>query len=55
MATKEITWTKPMFKRFKKAYADAVAAQQANFVFDGHDFLVSYSKYLIEYLESKLG
>lgn len=49
----EIKWTLPMFKRFKKAYAEAVEARQVQFVFDGHDFLVSYSKYLIEYLDGK--
>jgi hypothetical protein len=51
---KMINWTRPMLERFKKEYQKAVAAKKDTFVFDGNEFVVSYAKYLIEYLESKL-
>ncbi len=50
-----IQWTPLMFKAFKKAFDAACKANVEQFVFDGHDFLTAYAKYLIEYLEPKLG
>lgn len=49
-----ITWTRPKLERFKKDYADAVSRAAEEFTFEGHPFLVSYSKYLIEFLEGRL-
>lgn len=43
-----IAWTRPMLQRFKKAYQ---ACQGDRFMFDGHEFVKGYAKYLIEYLE----
>lgn len=56
MADVMINWTRPMLERFKKAYSAALekGGKDSTFVFDGHEFLVSYAKYLIEYLETKL-
>lgn len=51
---KMISWTRPMLERFKKEYQKAVAAKTDTFIFDGNEFVVSYAKYLIEYLETKL-
>lgn len=50
-----VTWTTPKLQLFKKAYKQAIKSGQEMFVFEGHDFLVPYSKYLIEYLEERLG
>lgn len=50
-----INWTRPMLERFKVAYAEAAkAGKDAVFNFDGHDFVVGYAKYLIEYLDGNL-
>lgn len=43
-----ITWTTYKLKRFKHAYAECTTDR---FVFEGHEFLKDYAKYLIEYLE----
>lgn len=51
---KTITWDRPMLKRFKDALSDALGQSSTTFVFDGHEFVISYAKYLIEYLESRL-
>jgi hypothetical protein len=48
-----ISWTPDMLKRFKKKYEAERAAGHDQFNFDGHDFVVAYAKYLIEYLESQ--
>lgn len=40
-------------KRLKAAYEKA--APGAVFEFDGHEYLKEYAKYLIEYLEGRLG
>lgn len=52
-----INWDRPMLERFKKVYNKTVEEKktaQDTFMFDGHEFVVGYSKYLIEYLEDKL-
>jgi hypothetical protein len=48
-----ITWTPDMLARFKPVYKRALKEQgkDATFEFDGHQFLVAYAGYLIEYLE----
>lgn len=38
-------------KALKKAYKKAVKLGQESFHFDSQEMLVSYAKYLIEYLE----
>ena len=49
-----IQWTRPMLKRFKKAFAQAVIEQNTKegvFNFDGREFLIAYAAYLIEHLD----
>lgn len=41
-------------KRLKKEYEKAVKDKKEVFVFEGHELLTSYAKYLIEYAETKL-
>ena len=41
------------FRRLKDEYEKALAQEKEQFVFDKQVLLVSYAKYLIEYLESK--
>ena len=43
-----------MLERFKVAQQAAVSMNADTFVFDGHEFVVSYAKYLIEYLNEIL-
>lgn len=45
-----ITWTPEMLARFKKAHAKAKAAGNDKFIFDGHEFIVGYAGFLIEFL-----
>ena len=45
-----LLWTRPMLERFKVAHRAAVNTQAETFIFDGHEFVVGYAKYLIEYL-----
>lgn len=37
---------------FKAAYGEAIAASLSEFTFEGHEFDVSYARYLIQYLET---
>ena len=46
-----IYYTKEMFIAFKKAYQSAINKQSNSFFFEDNEFLTSYAKYLIEYLE----
>ena len=54
MVQKVIEWTPAILARFKKAHAKAVADKADTFIFDGNEFVVSYAKYLIEYLNGVL-
>jgi hypothetical protein len=49
---KEIPFTRPMLERFKKALEGK--DKEDVIVFEGHEFLVSYARYLVEYLEGEL-
>ena len=42
-------------KTFKAVYVAAEQAGRASFNFDGHEYLVTYAKYLIEFLELEFG
>lgn len=46
---------KVLLKDFKRQYEEAVTEGKEVFQMDGHDILVSYAKYLIEYLEQLKG
>jgi hypothetical protein len=50
----KILWDMPKYRRFKVAYNSAVAANQEHFNFDGHEFVTSYAKYLLEFLRETL-
>lgn len=50
----EISWTKGKLSRFKKLYADTLAAGKTEFQFEGHVVFTGYAKYLIEFLQSKI-
>jgi len=41
------------FKELKETYAAAVEDGETEFYFEGNLYVVSYAKYLIEYLEEK--
>lgn len=41
------------YRRFRKSYEKAVKENKTEFEFEGRDFLVSYAKYVLEYLETK--
>ena len=49
---KTINWTKPMLKRFKKAYCKARSEKLEEFTFDGNDFVTDYARFLSEYLDT---
>lgn len=48
--TNSIVFTPEKLRRFKKAYAECTTE---SFVFEGHEFLKAYARYLIQYLEQK--
>lgn len=48
--TDQINFTRETAKEFRAAYRQAVAENQDQFTFQGHEVLVSYAKYLCEYL-----
>lgn len=53
MSTTSVEFTKEDYSRLKEQYNKAVEDNREQFVFDGHVLLVTYAKYLIEYLGSK--
>lgn len=46
-------FNKQSYESLKKQYNEAVESNQQSFVFEGNELLVSYAKYLIEYLSDK--
>lgn len=46
---------RPRLERLKQAYAKALRDDAAEFTFEGIQLVTSYAKYLIEYLETRLG
>ena len=49
-----VWWDRTMLERFKVVITKADQAKAETIMFDGHEFVVAYGKYLIEYLETKL-
>lgn len=45
---------RPRLERLKKALEEAKACGAGQFVFEGRLLLVSYARYLVEYLEGRL-
>ena len=50
-----VAWTSDKLKELRKAYKQAKDADVESFVFEGHELLMGYAKYLIEYLEMEFG
>lgn len=50
-----IMWTLPLLKLFKQAYTIATSSGAETFTFQESEFVVSYAKYLIEYLDQMFG
>ena len=51
----EISWTREKLDKFQNAWKTAELAEKESFTFDGNEYLVTYGRYLIEYLEYVLG
>ena len=45
--------TKKQFESLKKQYNQAVKDGATTFIFEGNELVVSYAKYLIEFLSTK--
>jgi hypothetical protein len=52
---KQVSWTLPKLKKFKAAWKAADDAEQESFTFDENEYLVTYARYLIEYLDNVFG
>jgi hypothetical protein len=50
-----IHFTPESFARFKKDYAYAKAEGFDAFNFEGHEVLVAFAYYMIEYIENQIG
>ena len=48
-----INWNRARLSRFREAYKAALDSKQETFVFEGHDFVIGYAKYLIEFLDDE--
>jgi hypothetical protein len=51
--TDTINFTYDKYEKFKKAYKQAIEDNKTDFFFEGHQFLTSYGKYLLEHLDKK--
>lgn len=49
--TDTIHFTQDKYDRFIKEYNKAIEDNKNDFLFEGHQFLTSYAKYLIEYYD----
>lgn len=49
-----VEWDAAKLKRFERVYQTAVKQNADSFWFERNEYLVSYAKYLIEYLKLKL-
>jgi hypothetical protein len=49
----ETTFDKAKYRKLKQLYNKAVAQERESFLFEEQEILVSYAKYLIEYLKPK--
>jgi hypothetical protein len=46
-----INWTPAKLERFREVYSKAAATPDVPFTFEGHQFIVGYAKFLIQYLD----
>ena len=51
---KMVNFDKSKLKRLKRIYQSAITQKQEVFYLDGDEYLVSYAKHLIEYLEKRI-
>lgn len=54
MSDRTVNFDRAKLRRLCAAYETAVAAGATQFTFEGSELLVSYARYLIEYLEGAL-
>jgi len=52
---KQLEMNQKTFERLKTAYEAARQQGLDSFVFEDNEFVTNYAKYLIEYIEMKLG
>jgi hypothetical protein len=50
-----VSWTAEKRDKFKAAWKAANDAEQESFTFDENEYLVTYGRYLIEYLDNVFG
>jgi hypothetical protein len=50
--TKAVEFDRAKFKRLKARYGLAVQDNEETFMFEGHELLKDYAKYLIQYLDT---
>lgn len=50
-----IQWTEAKLEKFQRLYKRAVVAGEKKVVFEGHEILLPYAAYLIEYLDNHFG
>lgn len=51
--TKMINFDKQKYEALRKAYDKAVADKKESFMFEGNEWVTTYAKYALEYLEPK--
>lgn len=52
---KQVSWTPENLKEFKTAWESANELELESFTWDGNEYLVTYGRYLIEYLDYVFG
>lgn len=52
---KTVSWTPESLEKFKAAWKAADDAEKESFTFDENEYLVTYGRYLIEYLDQVFG
>ena len=52
---KQVSWTSEKLKEFRTAWEAADDLELESFTFGGNEYLVTYGRYLIEYLEYVFG
>jgi hypothetical protein len=50
-----VEWDRPKRERLRKAYNEAVTEKRSQFTFEGNEYVTGYAKYLLEYLDTRLG
>ena len=51
----DVTFTPEKLERLERAYEKALAEGSESFIFEGHELLVAYARYLIEHLRRVFG